>query len=287
VGEIAKTTGMTAAPAAAPGSAVAVMQAPSAMDVAKARYEHTMEAKMSYVRLLATSGLLPRVYQKNPANVLWAMEYGETLGISTMAAIMGIHVIEGRPCASAGLISGLVRKAGHKLRVSGDDKSATCTIIRSDDPEYKFTFTWTMQRAQTAGLTGKQVWKNYPSAMLQARAITEAARAAAQDVLYGLGYTPEELGADSLDDFPGEIVIAEPAEAGTDILRAIDTQLGRLGLAAADDKLGAVRRMVDRPLASAADLDGDERDVVLAELEGLDDGDGLETLLTEMEEARG
>ena len=289
MGELAKATGMTAAPAAAPGSAVAVMQAPSAMDVAKARYEHTMEAKMAYVRLLATSGLLPRVYQKNPANVLWAMEYGETLGISTMAAIMGIHVIEGRPCASAGLISGLVRKAGHKLRVTPDgDKSATCTIIRSDDPTFKFEFTWTMQRAATAGLTGKQVWKNYPAAMLMARAITEAARAACQDVLYGLAYTPEELGADGLDDFtPGEITVAETAEAGTDVLRAIDVQLGRLGLAAADDKLGAVRRMVDRPLASAADLDGDERDVVLAELEGLDDGDGLETLLTEMEEARG
>jgi hypothetical protein len=286
MGEIARTVNRAAEPAAPPGTAVAVTQ-PSAMAVAKAQYEHTMEAKMSYVRLLAASGLLPKSYIKQPANVLWAMEYAETLGITTMAAIMGVHVIDGRPCASAGLISGLVRKAGHKLRVSGNDETATCTIIRSDDPTYKFEFTWTMKRAQQAGITGKQVWKNYPAAMLQARAITEAARAAAQDVLYGLGYTPEELGADSLDDFPGEIVIAatEP-EPDAGVLKAIDVRFTHLGVATPDAKLEAASAIIDRVLGSAADLDADEQDFLLTELEGLEDKAALDKLLADFAAAR-
>lgn len=281
--EIAKATGRTAEPVTAPGGALAIPQR-SAMDLAKTRYEHTIEAKMAYVRLLATSGLLPRSYVKQPANVLFAMEYGETLGISTIAAIMGIHVIEGRPCASSGLISGLVRKAGHKLRVTGDEKQATCTIIRADDPEFKFVFTWTMDRARTAGLTGKQVWKNYPAAMLMARAITEAARAACQDVLYGLGYTPEELGADSLDDWePGEIsvpVTPQAEVAAPDILLELSEHLDRLGVTDSGAKLEKVAKLADREhMQSAADLTQEEAETIIGALEGCDSAEELQELL--------
>lgn len=152
--------------------------------------------KLNYAESLANSGLLPKQYFRNPANVLYAIEYGETIGITAMAAITGVHVIEGKPSASAALISGLVRRAGHKLRVTGDNQSATAQIIRADDPDYTFSFTYTIQDAHRAGLTGKGVWKSYPAAMLRARAITQVARDACEEILFGLHYTPEELGAD-------------------------------------------------------------------------------------------
>ena len=38
-------------------------------------------AKLQYARALAESGLLPAAYRKNPANVLWAVEYGDMLGL--------------------------------------------------------------------------------------------------------------------------------------------------------------------------------------------------------------
>jgi hypothetical protein len=163
-----------------------------------------MLAKIRYAQTLADSGLLPTAYRRQPANVLYAVEYGEMLGLAPMAAITGIHIIEGKPSASAGLISGLVRRAGHKLRVHGDARSATCQIVRSDDPGYTFEVTFTMDDAKAAGLTGKPVWKNYPASMLKARAITQCARDACEEALYGLHYTPEELGADV--DAEGEIV---------------------------------------------------------------------------------
>ena len=287
MGEIQQATGRTAAPAAAPPGTALAVTTPTPMEAARSAYEHSLQAKVQYAKTLAGSGLLPAIYRKNPANVLWALEYGEALRISPMAAIIGIHVIEGKPCAGAGLISGLVRKAGHRLRIRGDDKTATCDIIRADDPEFTFTATWTMERAVKANLTGKSVWKQYPAAMLRARAITEAARAACQDVLFGLGYTPEELGADAMDDsfIPGEIILADAAPAepagGREQLQVIAEHFTRLGVEQ-DRRLEAARLLVDREhLSSADDLDGDERDHIQAELEGCQEPEDLQTLLAE------
>ena len=157
---------------------------------------NSLTDRMAYARALASAGLLPRAYRDNPGNVLLAMELGDALGIRTIQAIQGIHVIEGKPSASADLIASLVRRAGHRLRISGDDTTATAVIIRADDPDFTFTCTWTIDRARVAGLLGKGVWQSYPASMLKARAITEVARAGASDALYGVIYTPEELNAD-------------------------------------------------------------------------------------------
>lgn len=152
-----------------------------------------------YAEHLAGANLLPAQYRQKPANVLYAMEYGRTLGITPLAAITGIHVIEGKPSASAALISGLVRQAGHKLRVRVENgpggPRAIATIHRADDPEFEFRSEWDMDRARAAGLVNKDVWRRYPQAMLKARAITEVARDACEEVLFGLHYTPEELDA--------------------------------------------------------------------------------------------
>lgn len=155
----------------------------------------SLPEKMQYARALAESGMLPSQYRKQPANLLYALEYAESLGLHPMAAITGIHVIEGKPSASSALISALVRRAGHKLRVRGNDQEAVAQIIRADDPDFTFEARWTMARAEQAGLARKPVWKNYPAAMLKARAITEVARDACEEALSGMHYTPEELGA--------------------------------------------------------------------------------------------
>ncbi|MFJ6073645.1 hypothetical protein ACIQFU_22860 [Streptomyces sp. NPDC093065] len=155
----------------------------------------SLPEKMQYAKALAESGMLPGQYRKQPANLLYALEYAESLGLHPMAAITGIHVIEGKPSASSALISALVRRAGHKLRVRGNDQEAVAQIVRADDPDFTFEVRWTMARAEQAGLARKQVWRNYPAAMLKARAITEVARDACEEALSGMHYTPEELGA--------------------------------------------------------------------------------------------
>ena len=156
----------------------------------------TLHGRMEYAKALATSNLLPQAYQKQPANILVAIEYGEALGLAPMVAIQQISVIQGKPTMSAQLMGALVRQAGHRLRIAVDEKtkSVVAELTRSDDPDFTFRSVWSMDRAQAAGLSGKGgSWKTYPLAMLKARAITEVCRDGCPEVLAGVAYTPEEL----------------------------------------------------------------------------------------------
>jgi hypothetical protein len=186
--------------------------------------------RMTYAKALAAASLLPSQYRGQPANVLLAMEYGDALGLSAIAAIQGVNVIDGKPTASAQLIGALVRRAGHRLRVetSPDGTSARATIIRADDPDFPFTCTWTMERATAAGLAGKGAWRTYPEAMLKARAITEVARDACPEVLSGVAYTPEELGAEETAAYPAatwDVPPPAPDGVDTDTGEIVDAEL--------------------------------------------------------------
>lgn len=152
--------------------------------------------KLAYAENMAGSNLLPKAYQRNPNNLLFAIEYAEALGIPPINAITSIHVINGKPTASADLMATLIRRAGHKLRVVGDDTYAEATLIRADDPDFEFKARWDMDKARKAGLN-TPTWKSYPAAMLRSRAISEVARQGASDALNGVVYTPEEFGDES------------------------------------------------------------------------------------------
>lgn len=158
---------------------------------------------------LADTPLLPDAYRRQPASVLWAMEYGRALGLDVVTTISTIHVIKGKPSQSADLMLSRTRAAGHRVRVQPGDGECTVSIFRADDPEFENRITWTYDDAVRAGLctmrdTGPysrsskgepQSWEKYPRAMLRARAISECVRMACPEVLHGAIYTPEELGA--------------------------------------------------------------------------------------------
>ena len=175
----------------------------------------TLAEKMEFSKALSSASMLPRAYQNNPANLLLAVEYADTLGIPRITALTSIHVIDGKPTASADLIANLVRRAGHKLRVEGDDTYAEAVIIRADDPDYvPKPIRWDEAKARKAGKWGaKGPWTNYPGAILRSRAITEAARMWASDALYGVIYTAEEVGAPVSDDGTPVITTAQPARS--------------------------------------------------------------------------
>lgn len=168
------------------------------MSTELAIYGASVPDRMQYAQALSGSGLLPEAYRGKPANVLVALEYGAALGIPPMVSIQQVHVVQGKPVASAQLIGALVRKAGHRLRVFGDATKARCEITRADDPDFTFVAEWTIERARDAKLTGKETWRAYPANMLKARAITECARDACPEALAGVSYTAEELDADDV-----------------------------------------------------------------------------------------
>lgn len=193
----------------------------------------TLDERMRYAAALASSGeLLPKslwetvkvdglnVQRPSKGKVLLLTETGIMLGIHPVAALNGVNIIEGKPTISPGLMSSLIRKAGHTLRVTvsgtieGGDLAATADLIRADDPDFTFTATWTLHDAHRAELCtytqqpngqwkvvslsrngNPQPWQKYPRAMLKARVISEVGREGAEDALMGVHYTPEELGA--------------------------------------------------------------------------------------------
>lgn len=168
---------------------------------------------------------LPVAYRGNPAALAFATEYAKALDVSPVTAIVGIHYIDGKPAASAGLVSALVRRAGHRIRtwiegsIEDGTAKAVTTITRVDDPDYEYRSEWTLSRAVRAELMkrtddGRIVaaksgsgWSKYPENMLKSRTITECARDAAEDAILGVHYTPEELGVET--DEAGEPIVVE------------------------------------------------------------------------------
>jgi len=173
---------------------------------------------------LANTPLLPDAYRKQPASVLWAMEYGRALGLDVVTTITTIHVIKGKPCQSADLMLGRTRTAGHRVRITSERTRCEVRINRADFPDDETVIEWTLDDAVTAGLctlrdnrphardqkNQPQPWEKFPRAMLRARAIAEAVRTACPEVLHGAIYTPEELGA--VVDQEGNPVVVERAD---------------------------------------------------------------------------
>lgn len=182
--------------------------------------DRELTTALDYARKLSASDLLPDHYKGKPQNVLWAVEYGRALGVDPIVAINQIHSIKGKQSVSAQLMGALVRKAGHKLRVTWDGATARATVIRADDDGFEFEAVWTMDRAKAAGLTSNQTYQKFPASMLKARAISEVVRDACPEVLAGASYVPEELGADVApvlppDDEPASVPVVEQVDEAT------------------------------------------------------------------------
>lgn len=231
-----------------------------------------LAVQMDFAKAVATAGVLPKAYQGNPGSVLVAVGLGAAMGLTPAESLYRIHVIEGKPSASAELIAANVRRAGHRLRVNGDDRRAVAQIIRADDPEFTYEVEWTIEKAQRAGLAGKSVWKSYPSAMLKNRAITECARTACPEALYGVVYTEEEARETLVD--AGEV--RPPSESAAALIAAADepapeaeaaepmvtpAQLKKIGAAMReagiterDHALAYIQQAIDVEVASRSEL---------------------------------
>jgi hypothetical protein len=185
-----------------------------------------LTADMDYARAIAPAALLPAAYRGKPADVLVAVGLGRAIGIPPAQALYEVYVVNGRPSPSANLMAALVRRAGHRLRIDGDATRCTATLIRHDDPDAPFTATWTIEQARAAGLTGKDTWKQYPAAMLRARAIAEVVRMGASEAVLGMDYAREEM-----QDVEPERAPAPARPTGMDAVRAAVTHRTDAGAA--------------------------------------------------------
>ncbi len=169
------------------------------------------EVMRSQAKELLQSGFLPKSI-RTPEQAIAIMQTGKELGLGPMQSLRGIHVIDGKPAMSADLIAGLAlaRVPGSTLRVV-ESTNLVCRVEAAREGHKVTPFSFSMDDAKAAGLTGKDVWRKYPRAMLRARCLTEACRAVFPDVVMGL-YSPEELE----DSSPGKVIDVQPFREGRD-----------------------------------------------------------------------
>jgi hypothetical protein len=134
-------------------------------------------------------------YKGKPQDATAAILKGAEIGLTPLASISAIHLIQGTPALSAMALRALVQSQGHHIWIEkSTDKECVAKGRRKDDPaDVEHVSRWTIARAERLGLTGKDNWRRQPEAMLIARATSEIARMVAADALLGIGYSVEEL----------------------------------------------------------------------------------------------
>jgi hypothetical protein len=163
-------------------------------------------------RLFAASGLFGRS-QGNPdalmAECAIKILAGMEAGFGPFASAAGVSVINGRPGFGANLLAQAIKR--HPLydyRVL-EKTDQVCRIKFLAGKEELGVETFSMAMAERAGLIKGGPWKQYPEAMLFARALTAGMRTHCPDALGGMtAYTPEELGAQGEIDENGVVTVA-------------------------------------------------------------------------------
>lgn len=153
----------------------------------------TLDESSDLAERLSKSSLLPKAMQGKAPDVLVTIMAGQEMGLSPMASLRAIHVIEGKPVLSADGMIALVLgsgKAEYFERTAESDTSVTYETKRVGGKVRQCT--WTIQMAKNAGLALKDNWRAYPRAMLASRAKAELARDVYPDVLAGC-YTEDEI----------------------------------------------------------------------------------------------
>ncbi|MGP9622563.1 hypothetical protein ACT3S7_06230 [Corynebacterium sp. AOP34-AQ2-28] len=156
----------------------------------------TMEEKMRWSDMMSKGNMVPQQYRGNPANVLFALEYAESVHVPAIHALTSISVVNGRPAPMTNLMVTLARQAGHKVTTDYDPQTqtATCVIWRRDEDEPSSPIVWDEAKAKKAGLWGgKGPWSNYTDQMLKWRAQSEAIRTHCVEVLAGVTESAEEV----------------------------------------------------------------------------------------------
>lgn len=172
---------------------------------------------------------------KSEAQAIVKVMAGRELGLPAFASMAGIHIIQGKPALGSNVIATLIdNDPRYDYKVKKHD-AKECVIDFYRNGELHGTSNFTIEEAQTAGLTNNPSWKKFPSDMLFARAITRGARRFAPGIFGGSPiYTPEELGVDTDEegyiDTTHEIIDQPPAPSnnGHDLVNEAIAEGGKV-----------------------------------------------------------
>lgn len=217
---------------------------------------------------LSRSKIVPYALQGKPEDIVVILLTGRDLALQPTYALNKIHVIKGKPGLAAEAMCALVLRAGFFIgpKEGNDDTQATAVGKRG---QHTFEFTFTLDLAVRAGLCqlkdgrafardshgDRLPWEAYTHSMLWARAVSALCRMAFSDVLMGITYVPEELGAEYVDEAGNPIIDVEssyrpPGEPPPPREPTVDEQCQAWGWA--DENDFKVHRTLLATLASAS-----------------------------------
>lgn len=169
---------------------------------------------------LAASRLIPSVATAEAA--LAVIMTGRELGIGAMAALRGIHIIEGKPSVSAMLLQALVQRSGKALFFDCVESTNTRAAYEThrQGSRKPFSLEYTIEDAARQKLVkAGGNWEKIPRTMLRWRVVAELARCVYPDVVMGI-YIPSELGIEEDPTMLDEPTI-RPRSNGTTILDGV------------------------------------------------------------------
>lgn len=184
----------------------------------------SLEDMNNLARMIEKAGFAPAGF-KTRAQICIALQYGAELGLTPMASLQNLAVINGRPTIYGDAGTALVRASGKLERaeetyegeLGTDSYEAVCKVWRKGEGDVPVVGRFSIADAKLAGLWGKAgPWKQYPRRMLMWRARSWAYRDAFADVLKGLAFFEE------MQDVPYAVVSTRPSVMTVDDVLAAE-----------------------------------------------------------------
>jgi len=183
-------------------------------------WANEMAAAGQLAGALCQTQFVPENFRNKEGDTAAAIMMGKSLGMDPLNALQNLFVVRGRPGMYARVMHSLVLRAGHEVyRSTATEQSVTVKARRRGSGQWS-EFTWTMERAKRAGYDNNAKYRTDPQAMLTAKALAEACRTIAPDVLTGVAATTvEEIQLGDYED--AEVVEDTPAPAPTEPKRTV------------------------------------------------------------------
>ena len=148
---------------------------------------------IALAKMMAASEIVPKDYQKKPANIIVAIQFGAEIGLPPMQSLQSVSVINGRPALWGDGALALVQ--GHPdfedIQETTEGTVATCIVKRRGRSPVMRKFS--DEDAAKAGLLNKGPWTQYRNRMRQMRARGFALRDSFADVLKGISLAEEAM----------------------------------------------------------------------------------------------
>lgn len=174
-------------------------------------------AAKELAKLVSGSTYIGKNTYSKVEDIFCAIVAGTEMGIPPLTALREFHNIQGKWEISGTLMLGLAINRGAIPQWEETSAERAVLLLRRFGVTHRHEFS--MQDAHRAGLTKRQVWKQYPAAMLRARCASAAVRCFCPDAVLGGVYVHGEVsGETEREEEMAEEMSKDMAEELTEVI---------------------------------------------------------------------